>query len=185
MSTKIYNAYIWKNGDIHALIRRLNKIKDGCLDYFIPQIDLELSIQKVTGFWDQQKKIEEAMASGYYDPLNVSCSAVIYFYKHFYKDTYDEKIIVQFFGLPWGDKKFNSQFRLTGFQDFHYQNSTDKPDSVTEEEWAYRRMVWDNIFKKSGLPCEAGLTFEIITKNQTLELVSRLFEKKNGKRPFS
>jgi hypothetical protein len=183
LSTKIYNAYVWKSGDIHSLIRRLHKIKEACFEYYLPKIDFEFTVEKITGYWDQQEKIKEAMRKGHYDPLNISCSAIVYFYTD---KAEGDKIIVQFFGLPWGDESFSKRVRLTGFKDFHYQNSTDILEKgITEQEWKYRKKVWDNIFKKSHLPCEAGLTFDFIQEPQIIDIVSLLFERKNGRKPFA
>jgi hypothetical protein len=43
--------------------------------------------------------------------------------------------------------------------DFHYQNSTDRPDEISEKEWSHRREVWDRVLlsSKSSIPSEVGL----------------------------
>lgn len=35
--------------------------------------------------------------------------------------------------------------------DFHYQNSTDKPDEISEEEWENRRDVWNDMIDEKGV----------------------------------
>lgn len=35
--------------------------------------------------------------------------------------------------------------QIDGVEDFHYQNSTDKPAEIPDDEWEYRREVWDKI----------------------------------------
>lgn len=47
-------------------------------------------------------------------------------------------------------------------EDFHYQNSTDRPESITAREWAYREKVWGEIFPTVP-PYMRMMTVEIVT----------------------
>lgn len=38
-----------------------------------------------------------------------------------------------------------------GWEDYHYQNSTDKPDDVAEEDWEERKRVWDVLLPGAGV----------------------------------
>lgn len=38
----------------------------------------------------------------------------------------------------------------TGATDFHYQNSTDQPDGVTEGEWEKRRATWERVMGREA-----------------------------------
>jgi hypothetical protein len=44
--------------------------------------------------------------------------------------------------------------------DYHYQNSTDRPDGVSNKEWREREKVWDEIFKNHGKPSQAGFSID-------------------------
>lgn len=47
-------------------------------------------------------------------------------------------------------------------EDFHYQDNCDKPDDVSEGDWAGRRFAWDVALGESGVPADRCLTFEFI-----------------------
>ena len=141
MSTKIYNAYKW-NGNIYSLLEFLQELKPKVWQH---KLDF---LKNYTGSFDEVlEEMKKVMWVGLNNPLNVSSSAVVYFYKR--------KIFVQFFDVH---HSFLEDERL---QDFHYQNQVDMPDNVTNRHWNYRCKVWDAIFK-TGVPSEDGLTFGII-----------------------
>ena len=48
-----------------------------------------------------------------------------------------------------------------GAEDYHYQNSSDKPDEITEEEWVEREKAWDVAMPNA--PIDTGLIFTLIT----------------------
>lgn len=52
---------------------------------------------------------------------------------------------------------------LPGWKDFHYQDSTDKPDALSESQWKYRKKLWDEVLlDKSGIPEREGFTLKIL-----------------------
>lgn len=53
--------------------------------------------------------------------------------------------------------------------DFHYQNSTDKPDDVSPEEWQYRAKTWDAAMP-SGRPVDTCFTFGIFDGEPALNV---------------
>lgn len=50
--------------------------------------------------------------------------------------------------------------RSRGWADWHYQNRSDKPEEVSEEEWEQRKKSWDRILDLSA-PAEVGLGLSI------------------------
>lgn len=42
-------------------------------------------------------------------------------------------------------------------REFHYQDQTDRPDTLSENEWNYRKTIYDQIFKKNPTPKSAGI----------------------------
>jgi hypothetical protein len=46
--------------------------------------------------------------------------------------------------------------------DFHYQNQTDQPEDINDEEWSEREQIWNDIFDEYFTPGEAGPTYEIV-----------------------
>ncbi|MGE8063716.1 hypothetical protein ACQKP2_00975, partial [Pseudomonas sp. NPDC089569] len=74
--------------------------------------------------------------------------------------------------IPWGDDLlalhylennpgFLEALKGIGFEDFHYQNSTDRPDSISELDWVERSATWASALDK-GVPASVGLTYEIV-----------------------
>ena len=51
------------------------------------------------------------------------------------------------------------------FSDFHYQNQTDQPDDISEEDWDFRRNAWD-IVLESGVPREDGVIINMYCADQ-------------------
>lgn len=52
-------------------------------------------------------------------------------------------------------------------EDYHYQNQTDRPESITEKEWEQRRNDWNRMLQ-SGIPARDGI-FIIILSQDTYE----------------
>ena len=45
--------------------------------------------------------------------------------------------------------------------DYHYQNQTDKPDEISDEEWDMRKDDWDNAIGYDYIPSHHGLSLEL------------------------
>lgn len=60
----------------------------------------------------------------------------------------------------------NSIEELIKFQivDFHYQNQTDKPNSISDEEWNIREKEWNRMLP-SGNPSKDGIVFPVISSD--------------------
>ncbi|HFL7937956.1 hypothetical protein IYR97_26115 (plasmid) [Pseudomonas fulva] len=59
------------------------------------------------------------------------------------------------------DSGFTGLLTQAGFQDFHYQNSTDGPEEIPAAEWRARRDAW-NLALPSGILSHAGLKYELV-----------------------
>lgn len=62
------------------------------------------------------------------------------------------------------DPGFTDEMEKLGFEDFHYQNCTDKPSEISDEDWDAREEAW----RKTGqmdyiAPSEVGLQYDVIT----------------------
>ncbi len=90
--------------------------------------------------------IQESMNRGLNIMANPEASAVVYPHKG--------RVYVQFFGTD--------EHHITlddNFIDYHYQNSTDMPDDVTEEEWLEREETWEAILGGEA-PAQRGFAYE-------------------------
>lgn len=69
--------------------------------------------------------------------------------------------------MPENWKAFQKKYDI---QDFHYQNQTDHPDDISDEEWDKREAIWETILP-SGIPFHDGITLELTNENIiTMEL---------------
>lgn len=61
------------------------------------------------------------------------------------------------------DLGYRQALTYAGFEDFHYQNSTDRPEGISEEAWEARRNTWDEVLPGRTAPCEVGFSYEVVT----------------------
>ncbi|MBF3053525.1 hypothetical protein HKW90_03810 [Pseudomonas aeruginosa] len=57
---------------------------------------------------------------------------------------------------------FSDLIESVGFSRYVYQNSTDKPDSISEDEWENRRIAWDEALP-TGRAVDVGFEFSLCT----------------------
>ncbi|WGK63477.1 hypothetical protein QAO71_17045 (plasmid) [Halopseudomonas sp. SMJS2] len=57
---------------------------------------------------------------------------------------------------------FSKALESVGFEDYHYQSSTDRPDQIDEAEWSHREAIWKSALKGQP-PSEIGLVAKIVT----------------------
>lgn len=95
----------------------------------------------------------------------------------FMKDVKTENI----FAMVYGSRESREHFRsvYSAFE-YSYWNNTDRPDELSEEEWADRSATWDRLVGYKS-PKVSGLTMTVM---EPYEIESRLSYYENGK-PFS
>jgi hypothetical protein len=48
--------------------------------------------------------------------------------------------------IPWGQPQFYADLTVPEWaEDYHYQNSTDRPDDIDEKAWEARARTWDRV----------------------------------------
>jgi hypothetical protein len=184
MSTKIYNAYkilhkinefeyadglrralqeCYETEIIKSLVRYQESTIEQvlCHDHFIeryidqafqPDIDRKIGKCETSDLIDL---IDMSIGCGMRLPMNFLLQMVIYYHSH--------SFYVQFFGIEDFQLCRNyirGQIDAGELTDYHYQNSTDKPDSITDFDWNQREEVWDAILGDSGTPSVAGWSFD-------------------------
>lgn len=171
MSTKIYNAYKYE-GSINDLLKIFLEQKIKVKKKIIKQV----TESHMLTLWNRKAFIEEnrnklvdyvalknladyikTVVLDYDHTFSEELSIVVYFPTKdlFEKETY----LFQIFGNV-RDLNFK---KYPEIQDFHFQNQSDEPDDVTEEEWDFREVVWETIFPGFERPSEIGLTYELIS----------------------
>ena len=162
MSTKIYNGIKFKSKDFYQLLQELievknkakevsiNLISDKDLLYFIGGNKLEdkdaYSIaQEFSEALDSNNKSKWALVP------NVHFSVVIY-------PTPEGDIYGYYFDS--NKAEYNNLLKPL-YTDFHYQNQSDPPTNLSEEEWNFRREKWDQLVDYKFK--DTGFTYEFVT----------------------
>jgi hypothetical protein len=190
MSTKIYNAYLF-HGNLVQLQKSLEQIKKQwekeqvqlwCKaftgmttdkqvgDWLVKHstIILPERLQErfidATRVWTGISSLDPFIEACHDCPVNIApwgcdASAIVYPFK--------SKLIVQFFGI-------NPKSRL--YKDFYYQNQTDHPSRISEQEWNQREKIWEKIFSNDSSPADTGFVYEIyntMSKWRVVEAVKK------------
>jgi hypothetical protein len=168
MSTKIFELYKYTGKDIQTLYKWLEKLREKQielqLDEMIHWIDIETDpIKRRKQRFEIERRITDETRIGAGGPFNINCSVMIYFYK---KD-----IFVHFFGVERKLYIHNSYLK-----DFHYQNQTDQPNNISDEEWNIREEITDIIFSGIGIPSRCGLIFQILDESDNYMIARRMFD---------
>jgi len=162
MSTKLYNGIKFKSNNIKEVLDQLISVKETAKKIAIDSIsDRELSLFIATNkLLDKDcftitRELIEAVDSNSYNKWSfvprLHFSVVIY-------PTKEGDIYGYYFD---SNKKEFRDLIEPFYTDFHYQNQTDPPTDVTEEEWDFRREKWDELIDYKFK--DTGLTYELVT----------------------
>ena len=197
MSTKAYNFFIMDKKKLNDYLLHAKNVMSICLIAHFrrhPELNRILKAKKFDE-WDRFKEIlpeiTEAMQSQTYtkkDHLDLTCGLSIWLWNKY--------AVVKVYGFNGGLANVMKQPKYVS--DFHYQNSTDKPDEIDGREWGRRRRFFDktidNIPRISYQPYDFlsrdnfHAVFDLFRDNQKLEeiknkpeVTKRSLSKKNTK----
>lgn len=163
MSTKIFNAYRYTGDSINTLLEDLRQCKEW---YSQKVLDMLLDLFKGNEVSSASLfDITEQMLSGKIKMvLNPEDAVMVY--------PHQDDLYVQFFCK---EGYIPEMVELSGrFEDCHYQNQTDKPEDVTEEQWECRSEIWDAIHK-DYYSVENGFCYDLIKPYWSTEIACQLF----------
>lgn len=193
MSTKLYNGIKFNSNKFSEVIKQLHSLKEEavnnimktledtdsynflnmCLLYVALEKD-NPKLDKCRFEWELRKEMENPTdrTLGFYVNFNV----VILGRKN------------KLYGLYYDEDGTNRQllFDKGIATDFHYQDQTDKPESISDREWNYRMKVWHDIFEELSpcwVPKEAGAIYTIVDGND-IHITKEIFEKIKKKSEF-
>ena len=109
-----------------------------------------------------RQKYNEQLTSMERNPFNFDTSISFRFHKRrIYVQTYCDWTMKEALDFVNKDRRV---------EDFHFQNSTDKPNHISEKEWKQRERIWDKIYSNEGRLRSLGL--DIVSKNELFFLLS-------------
>jgi hypothetical protein len=170
MSTKIYNAYKVHGMTMEQLFKYLVRLRKryhkDCVKV-VQHTFKPTDPAKSVLFYEVQQALETIMKTGANVVGNFQASAMVFLL--------DGNIYVKFFGIHDVDKYLNKKY----FEDFHYQNSTDKPDHISDKEWRHRCRTWDKIFSvdRFSVFSNCGFVFPIFEERHCFEVAYTAFNK--------
>jgi hypothetical protein len=161
MSTKIYDAFRLKeNIELWSFLRKVKEQADKEVKNRL-SIFLEKLMEGINPDCEPYKELDDL--SDTYKRLNVAHGLILKGYKEASVDpvasifNFDVSLTVRehkgrYYLITYND--FRSGIagsldfveKLDELEDFHYQNSTDRPKGVTKKDWKHREQVWDEIY---------------------------------------
>lgn len=172
MSTKIYNGLRLRGHTLEQALVLLKSIRPGCVEAarsytagvaaqeMAETADLAFNFPDVDGsnpWWTVHDRIGEARRK----VLGRGERCVTW-------DSSFEVCLIPYKGYLLAlyyienDHGYVKALKDAGFEDFSYQNCTDRPASVTEFQWAARAQAWNVALPGSTSPAEQGFTYCVV-----------------------
>jgi hypothetical protein len=184
MSTKIYNAYrINKNHDLKDLLKQMREI--ACEEVAKDAMFLKAVWRRCVAIINQQPE-----SATWKDDFKQEYG-IYQFEKVFFESRLDndERIAdgsvvpAIWFDSNWWYLKFfsnslvarNIEKRIAALscvEDYHYQNQTDAPDSISEKDFAKRGRKWDTLLDEDD-SFSSFMTLPVFTHHQFTKLVQK------------
>lgn len=167
MSTKIYNA--WRADKpaskvFAGLVKWRRVIRERASNQVVAAIAAEYENESRK---EAMPKIVEILDRNIRRPIAVQCSAVVY-------PIAPKTTLLTIHGTDEIERCPRVDAFVKGIRDYHYQNQTDRPDSISADEWKARKQTWGLVFAEWWQPCRAGLVFEIVTA-EDIKSIARQF----------
>lgn len=122
---------------------------------------------------DYRKIVEKANNSSTKDADALECSVVFIPLKG--------RILVLYYGNT-GPEYLEAFESLAEVEDYHYQNSTDKPNSISQKAWNKRKFDW-NLALGNSSGIRSGLTYELMNYDLSWKSFSHSTEDMISKQP--
>lgn len=106
--------------------------------------------------WSLSDKIAKVSASGKYSPYNLSAQLQLL--------PLSDKLRILSFGNSEVDDLLQDIYASMGIEEYHYQNQTDKPEKISEEEWERRYQDW-KMAMPTWIPEESGFSVKLFSEN--------------------
>ena len=178
MSLKVYNGIKFKSKSLPEIISQLYAIKEQAKknsnDYLMNDggriVHLMVKNKIIDNFEDIYTK--EFTSDDYWDVDRLITASLDSRWRDRMEPNFNFNVCVipwtdgNFYGIYYDDDIEENRALLNDIADeYHYQNQTDQPDDIDDEEWSERRDVWDEIFDKYTCPSDAGFIYEIVTSS--------------------
>lgn len=162
MSTKIYNGIKFNSKNFKEILDQILSIRPKAIE--IGEKMLSTSLPNFIKYNNLIDKPPYEIKDILIDCL----SSQNYIYKYNFIPRVNFTIFVyptvegDIYGYFFDSNIYDYSALLKSFStDFHYQNSSDRPDDISEEEWNFRRDKWDELVEYEFR--ETGFKYEIVS----------------------
>ena len=157
MSTKIYNGIKFKSNNWKEVLEQLLSIRESAKELAMTKLsDEELAAFILTSKtqslseWEIYSELESALEGGKSPAFTPRINFSVILYPTREGDIY---------GCYFGDGYF--KLLEPYVTDFHYQDQTDQPDDVSDDDCDFRRKKWDELLDNRF--SDTGFEFNIIS----------------------
>jgi len=183
MSIKAYDFYIMNKKKLNDYLLFAKKIMgEFIIEHFRKHPDLNKIIaQRGIASWDSFKEllpeITRVMQSQSYTNkpyLDLTCGISIWIWNDY--------AVVKIFGFDYGFANSMAKLKQPRYvSDFHFQNSSDKPDEIDGREWGRRRRFFSKTI--DNLPRMEYIPYPFLSREhfKTIFDISHLNHKMKGK----
>ena len=150
---KLFVNLVYFYEDLYTVAPALYEVKMKEFGDFFEIYNKENHIQGIAGnvALNLSDRLKEAMNSSEYNPVyDISSSLQIFPLK--------DKILFTFYGTSSLEQILEKE---PDIEEYHYQNQSDMPEDMSEEEWEQRRIDWERAMP-SGIPAKNGFGVELI-----------------------
>lgn len=174
MSEKLYNGLILRNYTLEQSIRLLHSVRKVCLsrlqnavvakiaEIYVFRADLPINFHQF-----RRKPLKD-----YYNKFDdlireAGVKEVGDIGRNDWDYTFSLRLIPKGQDLLalyyiWNDPGYIAALTDVGFEDYHYQNQTDPPDHIPEEEWLQRDKDWHKYYYGDWVDDEPGFVYPVI-----------------------
>lgn len=174
MSTTIYNGLILRNATLERGFEILRDLRPTCVTagrhatartaarVYALEADLatnysELVPGKDKGFWRLNQEFQQALVKVEgEDVRDTTWDATC----HVYLLPSGPDLLA--FYVIEKDAGYVQALHEAGFEDYQYQNATDRPEDISETEWDDREATWDRALNGAMNIAEAGLRYTLV-----------------------
>lgn len=176
MGTKIYKGLILQNSSIEQALRLLISIKSQCVDAAekaaakVCAREMAFSVDLAANFCvlgeqNQQHRTWKLMEKFDLAKVSVLGKGVRNTEWDF---TFDICLIpangnVLAIYYVESDLGYHDALLSVGFKDYYYQNSTGRPEDISEDEWSSRREAWQSALPGRTSAGAVGLTYSVVS----------------------
>lgn len=169
MSTTIYNGYIITLDD-----PSLKGLKDFCVEIQKDFKNIKYTLylkelaKDISNSFDRATLENKPTSHIYWDSINNFKELIDKDFLSFKSEVIFIPIENKLLALYYGNKSIEEIWKmLKEVKEYHYQNQSDMPEDISEEDWEVRRLDWDQALPGAGFPLENGFSF-IFTDNKFL-----------------